>query len=178
MQGIARELHDRMVAEGAICKPLWDVETYKRLTDQLLQSAGVRLMLHAQCVDARLSNGRVCGAVLATKAGLIEVEAAVCIDASGDGDLFARAGAAFDIGREEDGRPQPMTLATIFGNVHIPWPAGASYAEKMAFSQETISPVLRRAWEQGELPPIFTAILFPRVAHGGVVFDDQVVTRM
>ena len=41
----------------------------KRLTDQLLQSAGVRLMLHAQCVDARLSNGRVCGAVLATKAG-------------------------------------------------------------------------------------------------------------
>ena len=27
VQGIARELHDRMAAEGAICKPLWDVET-------------------------------------------------------------------------------------------------------------------------------------------------------
>jgi 2-polyprenyl-6-methoxyphenol hydroxylase-like FAD-dependent oxidoreductase len=178
VQGIARELHDRMAAEGAICKPLWDVETYKRLTDQMLQSAGVRLMLHAQCVEARTLNGRVVGAVLATKAGLLEVEAAVCIDASGDGDLFARAGAAFDVGREEDGRPQPMTLATVFGNVRIPWPAGASYAEKMAFSQATISPVLRRAWEQGEIPPIFTAILFPRVAYGGVVFDDQVVTRM
>ena len=144
VQGIARELHDRMRSEGAICKPLWDVETYKMLTDRMLQSAGVRLMLHTQCLDARVEHGRVVGAVLATKAGLLDVEARVCIDASGDGDLFARAGAAFDMGREQDGRPQPMTLATIFGNTRIPWPAGSSYAEKMAFSQATISPVLLR----------------------------------
>jgi len=172
VQGIARELHDRLVAEEAVCKPVWDVETYKWVADRMLVEAGVDVLFHARFADVIRDGDRVTGAILATKRGLERVRADVTIDCSGDGDVFAAAGCAFDMGRPEDGRPQPATLASIFANVRMPYTPEMSYAEMMAVSQTHIGPLLREGVLSGELPAIFVGIFFPRVVRGRVLRDQ------
>jgi hypothetical protein len=48
--------------------------------------------------------------VFETKSGPLVIRARVVVDCTGDGDVAARAGARYEIGREEDGLVQPMTL--------------------------------------------------------------------
>jgi len=50
------------------------------------------------------------GVVFETKSGPVVIRARVVVDCTGDGDVAARAGAPYEIGREEDGLVQPMTL--------------------------------------------------------------------
>ena len=177
VQGIARELHDRMAAAGGVQKPVWDPELYKGVVDTMLAAAGVHTLYHATCTDVLREGDRVTGVVLATRAGAWRVRAAVTIDGSGDGEVLAGAGCAFDKGRPSDGRCQPMMLACIFGGVRLPWTPAMSYAEKMEVGRQVAAPLLQAAWRAGEIPPVFTGYLFPRVA-GGRVLDDQVWCRM
>ena len=169
VQGIARELHDRLDRAGGVCKPVWDPELYACLVETMLREAGVRLLLHAGCVDALREGDNVLGAVLALRSGLATVRARVCIDASGDGDLFARADCAFDVGREGDGRPQPMTTASVFGNLAVDWGGATTYAGMMAWGQRELAPRLTDGRAQGQLPPIFVGNLFPYFAAGRIV---------
>jgi hypothetical protein len=48
-----------------------------------------------------------------TKSGAVVVRAKVTVDCTGDGDVSALAGAAFELGRAEDGFTQPMTLMAL-----------------------------------------------------------------
>jgi len=48
--------------------------------------------------------------VFETKSGLVVIKARVVVDCTGDGDLAARAGPPFEVGRESDNLVQPMTL--------------------------------------------------------------------
>lgn len=83
---------------------------------ELLEKAGCRVLLHAWAAEPLMEGRRVAGARLVTKQGPIDVPARVTVDATGDGDLAAGAGAAFDQGRakgpnwEADGLVQPMTI--------------------------------------------------------------------
>jgi hypothetical protein len=176
VQGIARRFYDLMLAEEAVVKPVWDVETYKWVCDRLLAEAGVHVVFHSRFVAPKMAGNRVVGATIATAAGPIVIHAGVTIDASGDGDVAAGAGAAFDVGREKDGRSQPMLMATIFGNVNL-YDDSMSYREMMAHSQKIVTPIVKRARDAGEIPPVFTGIMFPRVVRGGVL-RDQVWVRM
>ncbi len=88
----------------------FDPEILKLVLDELAQTAGVRLLLHAFLVDAVAQDGLIQRAVVAGKSGLQAIEADVFVDASGDADLAARVGADFEMGRREDGLCQPMTL--------------------------------------------------------------------
>jgi flavin-dependent dehydrogenase len=80
----------------------WNVEAkmYALLRDA--ERAGVELLLNAVTCGAIKSGNRVCGAVVATRWGLCAVLASVVIDASGDGDVAAFAGAEFVYGSEKD----------------------------------------------------------------------------
>ncbi len=88
----------------------FDPEILKMLLDEMALSAGVRLLFHSFMVDAVADDGLVERAIIANKSGLQAVEAQMFVDASGDADLAARAGAEFEIGRDEDGLSQPMSL--------------------------------------------------------------------
>lgn len=88
----------------------FDPEVAKRVAFEMVLDAGVELMLHTTMVDSVVEDGRVTGAVVAHKGGMSFLPATVTIDASGDGDVAARAGAAFRYGRDSDGTVQPMTL--------------------------------------------------------------------
>ncbi len=92
-------------------------EALKNAYLKLLADAGVRVQLYTQVVGAIVENGCVKGVVTESKSGREAVFAKVVVDATGDGDVAARAGAAFDMGREGDGVCQPVTLMFRLGGV-------------------------------------------------------------
>ncbi len=64
----------------------------------LCEENRVKVLLHAFCIDALCDGKRIRGAVIQGKQGAQAVVARRVIDASGDGDVAARAGAPFVVG--------------------------------------------------------------------------------
>lgn len=95
----------------------FDPETFKQVAQEMALEAGVRLRLHTMLFGALADEGRVRLAGVASKSGLETVAAEVFIDATGDADLAAWAGAEYEQGRPEDGLCQPMTLNFRMGGV-------------------------------------------------------------
>jgi PAS domain-containing protein len=86
-----------------------DPEAYKSTALDLLDEAGVCYLLHSFASGVTGPPRRPNGVVLETKSGPLVIQASVVVDATGDGDLAAAAGANYEIGRD-DGLVQPMTL--------------------------------------------------------------------
>ena len=115
--GALRVLLERLVqAGGAIAPSLqtgyvvpFDPESFKMVALDLLDEAGVQFLLHA-FASGVMEMGQDLGVVFETKSGPLVVRAPVVVDATGDGDVAALAGARYDVGRESDGLVQPMTL--------------------------------------------------------------------
>jgi 2-polyprenyl-6-methoxyphenol hydroxylase-like FAD-dependent oxidoreductase len=91
----------------------FDPEALKFVALEMLGTAGVELRLHSTFVDAIVEDGRVKGGIFETKSGRQAILAEVVIDASGDGDVFARAGAPFELGT------YIMTVVHRFANVNV-----------------------------------------------------------
>ena len=115
--GVLLELMERLLQRGGAIAPSEDTgytvpidpEAYKGAALDLLDAVGVRYLLHSFASGVLGKAGRPEGVVLETKAGPLAVPAGAIVDASGDGDVAAAAGAAYEIGRD-DGLVQPMTL--------------------------------------------------------------------
>ena len=89
-----------------------DPEILKFELLSLLLDSGARLLLHTVVVGSLADHGRVSGVIIETKAGRAAIRARLVIDTTGDGDLAAAAGAAFEL----DSRPLPVTLmSTVVG---------------------------------------------------------------
>lgn len=76
--------------------PTVDPEWLKLVSFDLLRDRGVRLRLHSWVTGSLVEEARVCGVFVESKAGRAAVRARVVVDATGDGDAFASAGAGFD----------------------------------------------------------------------------------
>lgn len=115
--GVVRALLDKLLNErGAVAPSMdtgytipFDPEIFKLVALDLLDDAGVEYLFHA-FASGVIGDARVEGVVFETKSGPILIRARQVIDCTGDGDIAAAAGAPFEIGREEDGLVQPMTL--------------------------------------------------------------------
>jgi hypothetical protein len=84
---------------------------------EMLNEAKVILLLYTTVAAPLMDGDRVVGIVTESKSGRQAWRAKVVIDASGDGDVAARAGAEFVKGREGDSRMQPVTLMFKIGGV-------------------------------------------------------------
>jgi len=62
----------------------------------MVEDAGLRLLLQCRACDAIIEDGRLRGVAFQGKSGRFAILAKVVIDASGDGDVFASAGAAHE----------------------------------------------------------------------------------
>ena len=117
--GVLKRLLERLVRAGGAIPPSletgyvvpFDPEWFKITALDLLDEAGVQFLLHAFAADVlrEAESERLSAVVFETKSGPLVVRAKVMVDCSGDGDIAARAGAPFEIGRS-DGLTQPMTL--------------------------------------------------------------------
>lgn len=97
----------------------FDPELFKLAALDLLDEDGVSLLLHAFASDVLTAAGRR-RVVFETKSGPVVIEADVVVDCTGDGDLAAASGAAYEVGRPEDGLAQPMTLMFRMIEFHRP----------------------------------------------------------
>ncbi len=76
--------------------PTVDAEALKFVMLDMVAEAGVKVFLHCWGVDAIMEGDAVRGAVFESKSGRQAILAKVVVDATGDGDVFAAAGAEFE----------------------------------------------------------------------------------
>jgi hypothetical protein len=94
--------------------PTVDAEAFKYVLADMVLESGMTAYLDCWGVDAILdSRGAVRGAVFESKSGRQAILADVVVDASGDGDIYAAAGAAFDKVKDSIG------LVSRIGNVDV-----------------------------------------------------------
>ncbi len=96
---------------------LIDPEKLKTLYLEMLDEAGCSVMLYTFAQDAICNGDKVLGATVINKSGQTDIYAKITVDATGDGDIAARAGAEFILGRESDNKMQPATLMFKVGGV-------------------------------------------------------------
>jgi len=106
--GLALELADALRAAGAgsedvldpVCGSAFSLNghVFKALAIQRLTEAGVRVDLHGQVVEVGLVGDRLKSVVVQHHSGRTRLGADVFIDASGDGELSALAGATWEKG--------------------------------------------------------------------------------
>ncbi len=76
--------------------PKVDPEAVKAVAMEMVQEAGVKLLLHAWAVDAVVVDGVVKGIIIQSKAGREALLGNVVIDATADADIADAAGVAWD----------------------------------------------------------------------------------
>ncbi|GAA3407881.1 FAD-dependent oxidoreductase [Paenibacillus hodogayensis] len=123
--GVLQELIDGMTEMGMYGHRLvpnaFDPEALKVVAERLCLEAGVTLLYHTFLAGVHMSDdGRTIRSLqLANKAGLVEMSARMYVDATGDADLAAMAGAVVEKGREVDSNCQPMTLNFRMADVDL-----------------------------------------------------------
>lgn len=98
----------------------FDAEAMKHELELMVVENGGEILYHTMLAGVKTEDGKVISITVCNKSGLSEIEATVFIDATGDGDLSAKAGVEYTKGRESDGATQPMTLNMKMYNVNIP----------------------------------------------------------
>jgi glycine/D-amino acid oxidase-like deaminating enzyme len=171
--GALRVLLERLVRAGGAIPPSletgyvvpFDPERFKLVALELLDAAGVRFLFHA-FASGVVGDERVEGVVFETKSGPLVIRARAVVDATGDGDVAALAGAAYDIGREPDHLVQPMTL--MFRMVEFERAAFEEYVRVHPDQWRSVHGLwglIREASEAGELRLNREDILFFGTPH-------------
>ena len=99
--------------------PTIDPERLKLLSQEIVLERKVKLIYHSWAAIPIVQDGAVKGVVFESKEGRMAIMADVVVDATGDGDLFARAGAAFVNDIEQDDVHHCMNTSWLFGGVDM-----------------------------------------------------------
>ncbi|MCP4003832.1 MAG: FAD-dependent oxidoreductase [bacterium] len=104
--GIGTEFEERAKAANASLEvnhyQVLDTEVFKHLADQMILEADITPLLHTQIVDVILNGNAIIGVITESKSGRSAILAKRVIDATGDGDIAARAGAPFRIDPKQE----------------------------------------------------------------------------
>ena len=130
----------------------FDPEGMKVIYHQMMDEAGVRTFCYTAAGDPLMEAGRIQGVCVDTKQGRRAIRAKIVIDATGDGDVAAKAGLPFDFGRTSDGLVQGMTMMYRLCGIDEQRRDAVSPEDAEALHQEMIE--LSRA---GKLPPFLHA---------------------
>lgn len=179
IRGVAGEVADRLVKLAASPGHVTDLtfdnpsmtpfdpEGMKLLLLDMLEEAGVELLLHSTFSDVLEENGRITAVFIESKSGRQAIRPKYVIDCSADADAIACAGAPFVKGRESDGAMQPVTLFYRIGGVDIPglkaWmkenrhllkdsPTDEEIDAQSALAFLGMKEIIKEAMEKGEYP--------------------------
>jgi hypothetical protein len=100
-----------------------DPEKLSLVQLNMLREAGVKMMLHTVFCDAVMRGSSVAGVVVQNKSGRLAVRAKIVIDATGEADVAASAGAPCIIAPKVLPKMDPMsnTLAGLSGRLNNSW---------------------------------------------------------
>lgn len=122
IKGIAEEIVQRLKDRGASPGHLrdtcgfvysvtpYDPEVYKVLAVEMLEEAGVDLMVHSFVDAVTVENNRIQSVEITSKSGRQRIYADMFIDTSGDADVAYLSGAPTLKGRDDDQKTQPLTM--------------------------------------------------------------------
>ena len=125
VKGIAQEIVDELIfnggAEGTIgtapYKVAFDPEILKYVAIKMCKEAGVQLLLHTYTVDAIVENDTIKGVIIQNKSGRQAILSKIVVDATGDGDVAAAAGAPFEKVNKVGEKMMGMSLLFKMGNI-------------------------------------------------------------
>ena len=159
-EGISKEIDDRMVACGGTQHDdrgtgnFINPEKYKYMLDCWIAEEGIRPLLHAFVTDVVMEGNVLKGVIVESKSGRGAILADRIVDATGDGDVAARAGADFEQGKDNNGQVLPVTM--VFGVSGVDTKMFRNYIES---NPETTNPdthglklPFRRAKQDGRWP--------------------------
>jgi hypothetical protein len=126
VHGVADDLLQRIARLGGLNEPhglfgktvaqAYDTAAYKIAADDLLLSAGVEILFHALAAGVVMTDEQHVQALLVeTRSGRYAVIGRAFIDASGDGDLAAWAGAPYELGDGQGNMLYPSTMFRLNG---------------------------------------------------------------
>jgi len=99
--------------------PTVDPERLKLASQEIVLEQKVRLVFHSWVATPLMEGGKVRGAIFESKEGRRAVRAKVVVDATGDGDMFSRAGAAYESDIEAADIHHCMNTAWLLGGVDM-----------------------------------------------------------
>lgn len=160
----------------------FDPEGMKVVYQDMLDEARVRTFYCTVAGEPIVQDGRIRGVLVDTKRGRRAVLGRIVIDATGDGDVAAKAGVPFDYGRPEDGRVQGMTMMYRVCNIDEAKVKSLSPQRAKEVMAEMVS-----ASRRGELPPFNTAFSLGHARNrcipnmcpvAGNPLDEEQLTRL
>lgn len=197
-EGIGREFEDRARAMGAaLPEPqsishALDAEAFKYVADVLVGEAGVHPMLHRMFVAPIMVDGEIRGIVTESKAGREAILAKRVIDATGDADIAAMAGApVFKTPREEmmsvsvmfsmSGVDKAGFIAAVKADpqTYADWAKDGEWAVTTAGKEDTLfSPFLRKPFQAAHRAGILPDGLKTIAGTWGTVSDQGDLTYL
>ncbi len=132
----------------------FEVEGMKFVLDRMAEEAEAGLLYHSFAADAVVEDGAVRGVVVQNKDGRSVVRAKRVIDCTGDGDVAARAGCAFEQGETGTGLCQPATLMFTIGGVNL-----HAFSDFRRIEGYKMEGVWKRAQAAGDMRPFQSRVM-------------------
>jgi hypothetical protein len=168
VSGIPDEVVGRLVERGmAFERPntygagtgvTYDPETLKRVWDELVDEAGASTLLHAFVFAVTVEHGRVVEVQAAAKGGVRRIRPTVVVDASGDADVCALAGAPFEAPGDD-----VQSLSTVFRVANV------DVARAEAVPKQELWGLMREARDSGRYALTRVEGSVHRTPHEGVM---------
>ncbi len=168
VSGIPDEVVGRLVERGmAFERPntygagtgvTYDPETLKRVWDELVDEAGASTLLHAFVFAVTVEEGRVVEVQAAAKGGVRRIRPRVVVDASGDADVCALAGAPFEAPGDD-----VQSLSTVFRVANV------DVARAEALPKQELWALMREARDSGRYALTRVEGSVHRTPHEGVM---------
>jgi len=124
--------------------PTVDPEVLKLASNDVVREAGVQTLLHCWAVAAVKEGDKVRGVVFESKEGRKALLAKVVIDCTGDGDIFALAGAEYEDDFDPESAHARLNTSFRFGNVDM-----RRYLDFRMLRREEHGALMRKAAEIG-----------------------------
>ncbi len=197
-EGIGIEFEERAKAMGAaLPEPqstshALDAEMFKWVADTLVEEAGVKPLLHRLCVAPILEGGAIRGVITESKAGREAILAKRVIDATGDADLAARAGAPV----RKTPREEMMAASVMFSmsgvdkrrfmdaikadpQTYRDWVGNGEWNIETTGKEDALfSPFLRKPFKQAVAAGVIPASLSTIAGTWGTVSDQGDLTYL
>ncbi|MBI4977827.1 MAG: FAD-dependent oxidoreductase [Spirochaetes bacterium] len=139
------------------CASDFEIEGMKYTLDKMAEETKTDVIYYTQFADAIVENGNVIGIVVQNKSGRQAYYAKRIIDCTGDGDVAARAGCGYDLGDEETGHCQPMTLMFTIGGVAMD--KVREFKKTLPAGDNDLKSVWKKAQDNGDMRPFQSKIM-------------------
>jgi hypothetical protein len=196
--GIGRELEERAAAMGAANPESQslsmgiDGERFKYVADVLVAEAGITPMLHRLAVQPIVEEGTIRGVITESKSGREAVLAKRVVDATGDADIAARAGAPV----RKTPREEMLAASVMFSMTGVnkrkfldevradpqtyrDWAGNAEWdIETTGKEDELFSPFLRKPFKRAVEAGLISRSLITLAGTWGTVTDHGDLTYL